>query len=270
MNVLSTGSSQPRTIVLIHGLWMTPLSWGAWAERFREQGHTVITPTWPRMEHTIDELRENPALVAGLGIEELFEHHAGIVASLDEPPIIMGHSVGGLITQRLLDRGYGLAGVAIHPGQTKGVYGLPPSQLRAAWPVLKNPANVKRGVPLTAKQFHYGFANALSQADARQAWETFHVPAPGRPVFQAAFGNFMPHAATQVDYKRPDRAPLLLVAGGLDHIVPKSVVKENYRRYKSGTVEYVEYAGRSHFTVGEPGWEQVADESLSWAVAKAR
>jgi pimeloyl-ACP methyl ester carboxylesterase len=254
------------TVVLIHGLWMTPLSWRAWATRLQERGFRVLTPTWPRMNHTIDELRADPSLVGGLGIAEIADHHAELIAGLDRPPIVMGHSLGGLLTQQMLDRGLGAAGVAIHPGQARGVYGIPLSQLRAALPVLRNPFNYAKAVALTAKQFHLAFAGALSAEESLKAWETFHVPAPARPVFQAALANVTAHAATKVNYHKPDRAPLLMIAGGADRIVPPSVVRENVRRYRTGTVEYREFPGRSHFTAGEPGWEDVLDQALEWAI----
>jgi alpha-beta hydrolase superfamily lysophospholipase len=257
-----------NTVVLIHGLWMTPLSWQDWAGHLQGRGYRVITPTWPRMDRPIEELRADPSIVGGLGVTEVADHHARIIAELDEPPIIMGHSVGGLVTQLLLDRGLGAAGVAIHPGQTKGVYGLPPVQLRAALPAIGNPLNLNKGIPLTPEQFHFGFANALTAAESRKAWEIFHVPAPARPLFQAALANFTPHAATKVDYRKHDRPPLLFVAGGADRTVPASVVRENHRRYKTGTTHYIEYPGRSHFTVGEPGWQQVADDALDWATSQ--
>ena len=259
---------KPDTVVLIHGLWMTPLSWRDWATHLESRGYAVHTPMWPRMNHTIDELRAEPNLVGGLGVKEVTDHHADFIASLGTNPVIIGHSVGGLVTQLLLDRGLGAAGVAVHPGQTKGVWGLPPVQLRAAWPAVGNPFHLKKGIGLTAKQFHYGFANALDEDEAFKAWDTFHVPAPARPLFQAALANITPGASTKVDYRKPDRAPLLFLAGGLDRTVPASVVRENHRRYKVGTVEIKEYPDRSHFTVGEPGWEQVLDYAIDWVEKK--
>ena len=256
---------KPDTVVLIHGLWMTPLSWRDWAARLEARGYRVHTPAWPRMDHSIEELRGDPSLVGGLGVQEVTDHHANFIKSLDSNPVIIGHSVGGLVTQLLLDRGLGAAGVAVHPGQAKGVWGLPPIQLRAAWPAVGNPFHLNKGIPLTAEQFHFGFANALDETDARTAWQTFHVPAPARPLFQAALANVTPGAVTSVDYRKPDRVPLLFVAGSLDRTVPASVVRENHRRYKSGTVELKEYEGRSHFTVGEPGWEHVLDDAIGWA-----
>ena len=253
-----------NTVVLIHGLWMTPLSWRSWASRLESRGYEVHTPKWPRMDHSIEELRAEPNLVGGLGVQEIIDHHAEFVASLGVKPVIMGHSLGGLVTQVLLDRGLGAAGVAVHPGQTKGVYGLPLVQLRAGWPAVGNPFNLNKGVGLTAKQFHFGFANALNEEESLRAWQTFHVPAPARPLFQLSLANFTPRAATKVDYRKPDRAPLLFLAGGLDRTVPASVVRENHRRYKTGTVEIKQYPGRSHFTVGEPGWEEVLDDAIEW------
>ncbi|RKE22100.1 alpha-beta hydrolase superfamily lysophospholipase [Streptomyces sp. TLI_171] len=259
---------KPGEIVLIHGLWMTPLSWRDWATRLEARGYVVHTPAWPRMDASIEELRRAPDVVGGLGIEEITDHHAQFVTSLDSEPVIIGHSLGGLVTQLLLDRGIGSAGVAVHPGQTKGVWGLPPVQLRAAWPLIGNPFNLRKGVPLTARQFHYGFASALDETGARAAWQTFHVPAPARPLFQAALANIIPGAPTAVDYRKPDRAPLLFLSGSLDRTVPASVVRENHRRYKSGCVELKEYAGRSHFTVGERGWETVVDDTIDWVERK--
>ena len=192
-------------VVLIHGLWMTPLSWEQWADRLRDRGYTVHTPSWPRMDHSIDELRADPGIVGGLGVREITDHHQRFIESLDESPVIIGHSVGGLVTQLLLDRGTGTAGVAVHPGQTKRVYGLPPKQLRAAWPALGNPFNLNKGIPLTAKQFHWGFANALTDTDALKAWETFHVPAPARPLFQAGLGEL--HPASGHEGRLPQAEP---------------------------------------------------------------
>jgi pimeloyl-ACP methyl ester carboxylesterase len=220
------------------------------------------------MDHTIEELRAEPNLVGGLGVKEIYDYHAEFIASLGTNPVIIGHSLGGLMVQLLLDRGIGAAGVAVHPGQTKGVWDLPPVQLLAGWPAVGNPFNLNKGIGLTPKQFHFGFANALSEDEAFKAWQTFHTPAPARPLFQLALANFTPGAATEVDYRKPDRAPLLFLAGGVDRTVPASVVRENYRRYKTGTVEIKEYAGRSHFTVGEPGWEEVLDHAIGWVERK--
>jgi pimeloyl-ACP methyl ester carboxylesterase len=255
------------TIVLVHGLWMTPLSWEKWIERFEGYGFKVIAPTWPGLEGGVDALRMDSSPQEGLGIKEIVDHYERIIRALPKKPIIMGHSFGGVFTQLLLDRGLGVAGVAIDSGPVQGVFRLPFSSLRAARPVLGNPANVRRAVPLTPEEFHYAFTNSLTAEESREVYDRYHVPASGRVLFQAAFANVNPKAVTKVDFTR-DRAPLLLIAGGNDHIVPPSMNKENYKRYRKSpsVTEYVEFPGRTHYIVGQPGWEEVADKAVSWAV----
>ncbi|MFJ6630809.1 alpha/beta hydrolase [Streptomyces sp. NPDC091376] len=259
-----------RTILLIHGLWMTPHSWQPWIDRYTAQGHTVHAPGWPGVSQ-LGEPLDHAKAPAGLGVREIADHYEAFLRTLPEQPVIIGHSFGGLVTQILLDRGYGRAGVAIHPGQPRGVLALPLSTLRAAWPVLGNPANRRRTVALTDRQFHYAFANTVSAEQAARERATWAIPGPGRPLFQAGLANFTPRAraATRIDYRNDSRSPLLLVAGGADHIVPPGVVRENHRRYaRSGAVtEFREYPGRDHGTCFHEGWEQVADESLAWSLA---
>jgi alpha-beta hydrolase superfamily lysophospholipase len=261
----------PTTIVLIHGLWLTPLSWEGWTARFAERGFTVVAPGWPGEGPDVAAVRADPSGMDGVGIEEIVDHHAAIIEALPAPPILMGHSFGGLIVQLLLDRGLGAVGVAMHPAPFKGVLGLPKDQLRSSLPVLKNPANRKRTVKLTFDQFHWGFANALPEEAARAAYERYHVPGPGRPLFQAAAANLNPGAPSKLDLKNPGRAPLLLTDGSLDRTVPASTVRESLKRWgkSPATTEIKEYAGRSHFTAIEPGWEAVADDALEWALAHA-
>jgi len=258
------------TIVLVHGLWMTPLSWEKWIERYEALGFTVIAPAWPGLEVGAEALRKDPSPLEGLGIKEIVDHYETVIRALDKPPIIMGHSFGGTFTQLLLDRGLGVAGVAIDSGPVKGVLRLPLSTLKSASPVLSNPGNLKRAVPLTPAQFHYAFTNSLTEAESKEVYDRYHVPAAARVLFQGAFANFNPKAATKVDFTR-DRAPLLFIAGGDDHIVPPALNKENVHRYRKSpsVTEYVEFPGRTHYTVGQPGWEAVADKALSWAVEHA-
>jgi alpha-beta hydrolase superfamily lysophospholipase len=262
----------PDTIVLVHGLWLTPESWQPWIERFEARGFRVLAPLWPGEPAGIAALRADPSGMNGIGIGEIADHLESFVRALDAPPILIGHSFGGLMVQLLLDRGVGAVGVALHPAPVKGVLGLPIAQLRSALPVLRNPANRKRTVALTFEQFHWGFANALDEAAARDAYARLHVPGPGRPLFQGATANFARHAPSAVDFGNPRRAPLLLVAGDLDRTVPASTVREAAKRWRKSpsTTELREYAGRSHFTAGEPGWERVADESLAWALTHAQ
>ena len=258
----------PETIILSHGLWMTARSWEKWVDRYSGRGYSVIARSWPGMEGDIDELRRDPSDIAHLGIGEIVDHYDGIIRELDRPPIIMGHSFGGAFTQILLDRGLGAAGVAIDSAAPKGVYKLPWSTLRSGFPVLKNPANDHRAVALTPDEFHYAFGNTLSEEESLAVWERYAVPGPGRVLFQGALANFNPHAATRVDFDNPDRAPLLLIAGGADHTVPASVDKATLDHYahSRAMTAYKEFPGRSHYTLGQDGWEAVADLALGWAL----
>jgi pimeloyl-ACP methyl ester carboxylesterase len=253
-------------IVLVHGLWLTPRSWEGWKERFEKRGRRVLAPAWPRMSDEVEEVRRDPSALNWLGLSEIVDHYERIVRGLDRSPVIMGHSFGGLVAELLLDRGVGAAGVAISPAPVKGVLRLPPAQLRATFPVLANPANRKRTVELTPKQFHYNFTNTMAQDEAEAVYGRYQVPGPGRMIFQAAFANLNPRAANKVDFDKGDRPPLLIIGNERDHTVPASVCEEAAKRLgKSGAVvDYKEFAGRPHFA-GAPGWEAVADYALDWA-----
>lgn len=259
----------PQSIVLIHGLWLSPHSWQPWIDRYRVQGHTVHAPAWPGISELHEPLDHDRA-PAGLGVREIADHYESFVRTLDAPPVIIGHSLGGLVTQILLDRGLGAAGVALHPAPAKGVLRLPLSTLRATRSVLANPANRNGTVKLTDRQFHYAFANTVSLEQAAAERARWAVPGVGRPLFQAGFANFTPaaRAATAVGFDNPDRAPLLLVAGTADHIVPAAVVRETHHRYRrsAALTEYRECPGRDHGTGLHDGWETVADDVLDWAL----
>ncbi|MGR6321419.1 alpha/beta fold hydrolase [Micromonospora soli] len=259
------------TIVLIHGLWMTTRSWEHWVDRYSALGFRVLTPAWPGMDREVEELREDPTPIAEQRVADAVDHYAAIIRDLPRPPIIMGHSFGGLFTQLLIDRGLGAAGVGVHPAQVKGVLKLPLSTLRSSFSILHNPANRHRAVPFTREDFRYAFGNTLSAEESDAAWERYAVPGAGHVLFEAAFANLDPNAATKVDNKRADRAPLLLTAGGEDHVLPPSVVSANANLYRGSTAitSYREYPGRSHFVGGEPGWEEEADFALEWAVEAA-
>src|SRR3954466_11791454 len=258
-------------IVLIHGLWLTPRSWEGWKERLGGRGREVIAPAWPRMDGEVEDLREDPSALNGLGITEIVDHYDAIVRGLPRPPLIIGHSFGGLVTEMLLDRGLGAAGVALSPAPFKGVLRLPPAQLKSAFPVLGNPANRSRTVELTLSQFQYAFTNTMDEAASKEAYERYEVPGPGRVLFQAAFANFNPHAPTKGDFHKDHRAPLLVIGNDQDHTVPASVSKEAAGRLgkSAAVVDYREYAGRPHFTAGAPGWEAIADDALAWATGHA-
>lgn len=262
-------NSQPSAapIVLIHGLWLAPRSWEHWKERFESRGHQVLAPAWPHLSEDVEEVRRDPSPLNGLGVAEITDHYASIVRGLDRPPILIGHSFGGLITELLLDRGLGAVGVGLSPAPFKGVLRLPFAQLRSAFPGLKNPANRNGTTELTPAQFHYGFTNTMNDAESIAAYERYEVPGPNRVLFQAGFANFNPNAATKLDFAKADRAPLLIVGNSADHTVPASVSREAAKHLsKSKTVvDYKEFPGRPHFTAGAPGWEAVADYALEWA-----
>jgi pimeloyl-ACP methyl ester carboxylesterase len=271
MSATSNPSSKPP-IVLIHGLWMTPLSWEHWIERYTQKGYQVLAPAWPGLEGDIEAIRANPDALAGLDIDQIVDSYERVIRGLDQPPIIMGHSYGGLFTQILIDRGLGTAGVAIASAPVKGIFILPFSTLKVGFPALSNPANYRKAAALTPEQFHYAFGNNLSEEESLKVYQRYAVPGPDHVLFQAALANFNPHAATAVDFHNDTRAPLLCIAGGHDHIAPPSLLKMNvnlYQRSKAVT-GYKEYPGRSHYILGEAGWEDVADDALAWALEYAR
>jgi pimeloyl-ACP methyl ester carboxylesterase len=267
---MNTDSTTPDTIVLIHGMWMTPLSWEHWRARFAGRGHRVLAPAWPGLDAEPEQLRRDPSPLRGLGIKEVVDHYDTIIQGLDRPPIIVGHSFGGLFTQLLLDRGLGAAGVALGTAAPKGVLRLPYTTLRAAWPALRNPANLKKETPLSQKQFHWCFTNALSREESDAVYERYYIPGAARPFFQAGLANFNPNAVTKVDYRNPARAPLLLATGTEDRICPPSVNRSNFKQQRKGpsATESKEFPGRSHFP-GQDGWEEVADYLLDWTVSHA-
>jgi len=254
------------TVVLIHGLWMTPRSWEHWVARYEERGFRVLAPAYPGLEVEVEQLRDDPAPIARLRVEQVVAHYERIIRGLDRPPILMGHAFGGAFVQLLLDRGLGTAGIAIDSVQVEGAPRGSLRSLLATWPVLCNPANRWRAVPLSPEQFHDDFANTLSTTHARAAYQRYLVPACGRLVWDAMLASLAPRAATRVRFDKGDRAPLLFIAGGEDHVTPPALNKANARRYTRGLVAYKEFPGRAHFTVGEPGWEAVADFALDWAL----
>ena len=260
------------TVVLIHGLWMTPRSWEKWAARYQAQRYRVLAPAWPGLDGEVGDIRRDPARVSGLGLHEVIAHYEEVIRSLDEPPVIIGHSFGGAITQILLDRGLGSVGVAIASAAVKGVLPLPYSTLKSAWPLLRNPANRNKAMTLTPRQFHYAFTHTLSEEESTAAYERYHVPGSARLLYQAALANFNPQAATKISSPERREAPLLFIAGEDDHIAPPKVNKANVRLYRKSpaVTEYREFPGRTHFIVGQDGWEEVADYALDWAARHTR
>jgi pimeloyl-ACP methyl ester carboxylesterase len=258
-------------IVLIHGMWMTTLSWERWVEHYEARGHRVITLPWPGLNAEPAQLRSDPSALRGLGIRQIVDDLAGAIRRLDRPPIIIGHSFGGLFAQLLLDRGLGAAGVAMDTATPKGVLRLPFSTLRAAWPALNNPLNREKDVPLTRDQFHWCFTNALTREDSDAVYDRYYIPGSARCFFQAAFANINPNAATKVNYRNPERAPLLLVTGAEDRICPPAANRATFKKQwqAPSATEAKEYEGRCHFP-GQDGWEEVADFALDWTTRHAR
>lgn len=265
-------NDSPRHVVLVHGLWVTPRSWEHWVPRYEARGLTVHTPTYPGFEIEVEALRENPDVIATLTVPETVDHLTSVITALDTAPIIIGHSFGGTLTQLLLARGLGAAGVVIDSAPTEGVRVNPLSQARSLFPALKNPANRHRAVAFTPEEWHYAFTNTLTAEQSRAAWDRYAIAAPGHWVWEyGLFANFKPgHQDTWVDYTA-DRAPLLFIAGEKDHIMPPSVNQSNAKHYRHSPAitEYYEFAGRDHWTCAAPGWEAVADHALDWALAHA-
>ena len=260
--------STKQTIVLIHGLWMTPTSWDTWAERFRAQGHTVIVPGWPGIDdRTVADIRRDPSNLAGIGITQIVDHYASIIEALPEKPIIMGHSFGGLFAQLLADRGLGSAFVGVTPGQPAGIPVLPGSTLRSGLPVLSNPFNKNGVLPISKAHFHYTFGNDLTRAESDVNWERNAVPSYNRVFFEGALAALSEKGVSHVDFAKPDRAPLLIITGDIDHVVPPKIGEAIVKKYSSGVVDYKTFAGRTHRIVSQKGWEEVADYALDWAVS---
>ena len=254
------------TIVFIHGLWLHSTSWEAWQGFFRAAGYDTIAPEWPGTPDTVALARENPDLAADHGIDDVTRHHVDIIRELDAPPILIGHSFGGMIAEKILGLGHAAGAVAIDAAQIKGVLPLPLSALHATLPVFKNPANKHRAVSLTAKEFRYSFGNTLTPDESDSLWEQWTIPSPGKPLFEAATSNFSLHSPAAVETGNEDRGPLLLVAGGKDHTVPEVITKATQKQYRhsSAVTDLIEFPDRGHSLTIDSGWREVATESLNW------
>jgi len=252
--------------MFIHGLWLSASSWRPWIDLFESHGYAGVAPGWPGEAETVTETRAHPQAQAGYGITEVAEHFARAATALPARPIAIGHSFGGLIAQNLLTRGLAAAAVAIDPAQIKGVLPLPFAQLRSGFPVLGNPANRKRAVALTPAQFRYGFGNTLTAEESRELYDLWTIPSPGRPLFQAAFANLVPHSPAAVDTRNNERGPLLMLSGTQDHTVPAVVTRAACKRYHNSraVTEYREVSERGHSLTIDSGWRDVARVSLDW------
>jgi pimeloyl-ACP methyl ester carboxylesterase len=257
-------------VLFIHGLWLHATSWDPWLELFRAAGYDASAPGWPGDPDTVQEARENPESIADHGIDDVVAHFTKIIADLDDRPVIIGHSFGGMIAQKLLGLDLAVGAVAIDAAQIKGVLPVPLSALRATLPVFKNPANRHRAVSLTPAQFRFAFGNAVSEEESDELFRRWAIPAPGKPLFEAAAANFDPHSPAAVDSRNSMRGPLLLMTGGRDHTVPESVTRSTLKQYRhsEAVTDIVEWPDRAHSLTIDSGWREVADHTLGWLAAQ--
>jgi len=253
-------------IVFVHGLWLLPSSWDRWASLFEAAGYAALTPGWPDDPETVDQANANPGVFANKTVGQVADHFAAIIRNLTSKPVLIGHSFGGLLVQILAGRALSAATVAIDPAPFRGVLPLPLSTLKSTWPVIGNPANRHRAVPLTYEQFRFGFANAVSEQEAKDLYATFAVPAPGAPLFQAAAANLNPWTEAQVNTEHPERGPLLIISGEKDNTVPWSIANATFKqqRRNRAVTDIIEMANRGHALTIDSGWTEVAQTSLAF------
>jgi non-heme chloroperoxidase len=264
--IKEANASGKTPAVFVHGLWLLPSSWDRWRAVFEEVGFTTLSPGWPDDPNTVDEANRHPEVFAHKTVGQVAQHFQDVIGELQRKPVVLGHSFGGLLTQILAGRGVSAASVAIDPAPFRGVLPLPISALKSAFPVLGNPLNHGRAVPLTYEQFRYAFTNAVSEDEARELYNTYAVPAAGAPLFQAATANLNPWTEVKVKTKNPERGPLLIISGELDHTVPPAIANASYKRQRknSGFTEIVEIPGRGHSLTIDHGWREVCDISLQF------
>ena len=264
---MATAPNRDRTpLMLIHGAWLAANSWNNFADYFEGRGFAVSAPEWPRKHGDVEELREDAEEIKGLGLDEIVDHYEEKIRALDQPPVLIGHSFGGLILELLLDRGLGRAGVAMSPAPPKGILVLPFSSLKAAAPALAHPSKRRGIVPLTLEEFTYGFVNTFTPEAAAAAYETYAVPETGRIFYEAGLANFHLDPPSEVHFKNAERAPLLIVGAEKDHTVPASLSHKQYEKYERSPAQtdYIEFEGRPHLLMVADGWEEVAEAIDAW------
>ena len=264
------GSRTPDTIVLIHGFWVTPRSWEEWIAYYQDKGYRVLAPAYPGFEVEVEALRADPTPIENLTVPAVIDHLTDVIGGLERPPILMGHSAGGVFTQLMLDRGYGAVGVVMDSAPTEGVPVVPLSQLKSTFPALRTVGR-KKAAGFTFEQWHYAFCNTFTEERSRQLYERYHIPASVRVLWGSALATLEPgHQDTFVNYHNDDRAPLLFISGSEDHLMPPSVQRSNAKHYKSNTVTEVKEFEGPHLLPSRDRWEEVADYALEWAVKHAR
>jgi pimeloyl-ACP methyl ester carboxylesterase len=261
-------SSRPP-VVLIHGLWLNDRSWEEWVAHYTAAGYEVHAPSWPGLEGEPAELRRHPTY-GGVGIGEVTDFFAELAGRLSRPPIAIGHSYGGLVTQLLVDRGVVGSGVAVHSAPIKGVLRLPVNTLRSTFPALRHPSSFRGTVPLSKKQWHWRFCSTFTRAESDRLYDRYCIPAPGKPVYQSGLANFLRNPVSKVDLQKEDRPPLLFIATDeSDHVVPGKMNRENARRYTGGLTDFRQFPGRPHLVTAAPGWQEIADYAVEWGVRHA-
>ena len=253
-------------VLFIHGLWVHSTAWQAWIDYFNAAGYDASAPGWPGDGDTVEATRANPDAVADHGVEEVTEGYRAVIRSLDTKPIVIGHSFGGMIAEKLLGEDLAVAAIGIDAAQIKGVLPLPLSALRVTFPVFINPLNEHRAVSLNEEQFHYAFGNGIPEEESNELYAKWTIPSPGKPLFQASVANFNPHSELKVDTHNDTRGPLLLIAGGKDHTVPDAITKSTFKQYRKSeaTTEIVEFDDRGHSLTMDHGWQEIADSCLAW------
>jgi len=254
------------TVVFVHGGWVTPRCWDPFVSYFEARGYRCLAPAWPGKDRPVEAIREDPTPLAGLGILQIVDHYEGIVRALDEPPVLIGHSFGGLFVQMLLDRGLGAAGIAIDPGAPKGVFALEPTSLVSLGRILVTPFGWRKVVRWSFPEFRYAFVHTMPAAEQRAIWESQIIPDSGRPFFEAGLAMLPWNDTTRVDFANPDRSPLLFVSGEADRAIPPAVVRRQYRAHLASPAQtdFRSFPGRTHWLIAQPGWEDVAQGCIDW------
>ncbi|MFD6443889.1 alpha/beta hydrolase [Promicromonospora sp. NPDC060204] len=258
-------ATAPRTVLFIPGLWIHSSSWGPWAHLYEQAGFTPVVEGWPGEGATPDATRRTPAALNDVGLDRVTDHYAQLIEQLPDAPLVVGHSFGGVVAQKLLARGLASQAVAVDPGPIKGVTKLPFAQIRSALPVVKSKKNRARTVALTRSQFRFGFGNAISRTESDELFAKWTIPGPGRPLFEATEANKTPQSPAEVNTRLADRGPLLIIGGGKDHTVPEAVTRQEFELYDTpAATDYKAFADRGHSLVFDSGWKQIATYTLDW------